>query len=57
MIAQHDILNRVSELVDSGTLRTTLKENFGTINAANLKAAHASIESGKAIGKSVLVGF
>ncbi|GLS20387.1 NADPH:quinone reductase [Labrys miyagiensis] len=57
MIAQHEILNRVSELVDQGVLRTTLKENFGTINAANLKAAHASVESGKAIGKSVLAGF
>jgi len=57
MIAQHDILNRVSELVDQGVLRTTLKENFGPINAANLRAAHASVESGKAIGKSVLAGF
>ncbi|WP_413987978.1 zinc-binding alcohol dehydrogenase family protein [Labrys okinawensis] len=57
MIAQHELLNRVSGLVDQGVLRTTLKENFGTINAANLKAAHASVESGKAVGKSVLAGF
>lgn len=57
MIAQHEILNRISELVDNGTLRTTFRESFGTINAANLRAAHASTESGKAHGKSVLAGF
>jgi hypothetical protein len=27
------------------------------INAANLRKAHALVESGKAIGKPVLVGF
>ncbi len=57
MIAQHEILNRVSELVDGGVLRTTLRESFGVINAANLRKAHASVESGKTIGKSVLAGF
>lgn len=51
------LLNEVSRLIDSGTLRTTLGENFGTINAANLKRAHALIESGRARGKVVLEGF
>jgi NADPH2:quinone reductase len=54
---QGRILNEVSRLVDAGTLRTTLAENFGTINAANLKRAHAMIESGRAKGKIVLEGF
>jgi zinc-binding alcohol dehydrogenase family protein len=57
MIEQHCILVRVAELVDAGVLRTTLTDNFGTINAANLRRAHALIESGKARGKIVLTGF
>jgi len=57
MQAQHDLLNRVSQLVDEGRVRTTLGEHFGAINAANLKRAHAFIESGVARGKVVLEGF
>ncbi|WP_404437852.1 zinc-binding alcohol dehydrogenase family protein [Stutzerimonas chloritidismutans] len=57
MIAQHQLLNRVAELIDSGVLKTTLGEHYGTINAANLRRAHAFIESGKAKGKIVLEGF
>jgi NADPH:quinone reductase len=54
---QHALLNRVGDLVDAGKIKTTLNENFGTINAENLKRAHALIESGKAKGKIVLAGF
>jgi len=57
MIQQHHILNRVSELVDQGVLKTTLGEHFGTINAENLRRAHAFIESNQAKGKIVLEGF
>lgn len=57
MIEQHRLLQRVSELVDQGVLRTTLGEHFGVINAANLRCAHALLESGKAKGKIVLEGF
>ncbi|MDO6820244.1 zinc-binding alcohol dehydrogenase family protein [Zobellia sp. 1_MG-2023] len=57
MIEQHNILNEVSELIDNGTVRTTLGENFGTINAENLRKAHAFLETGKAKGKIVLEGF
>ncbi|RYF82479.1 MAG: zinc-binding alcohol dehydrogenase family protein [Comamonadaceae bacterium] len=57
MIRQHELLERVAQLVDAGTLRTTLAETFGTINAANLRRAHALIESGRARGKVVLQGF
>lgn len=57
MIEQHRLLNRVAELIDAGTLRTTLKGVLGPINAATLKQAHAQLESGKAIGKLVLEGF
>lgn len=57
MIEQHRLLNRVAELIDSGVLKTTLGEHYGTINAENLRRAHAFIESGKAKGKIVLEGF
>ena len=57
MIEQHTLLNRVAELIDAGTLKTTFGEHFGTINAANLRRAHAFLESGKAKGKIVLEGF
>lgn len=57
MIEQHRLLKEVSALVDDGTLRTTFGEHFGTINAANLRRAHALLESGKAKGKIVLEGF
>jgi zinc-binding alcohol dehydrogenase family protein len=55
--AQHDILNRIAELVDAGTVRSTVSEHFGRINADNLKRAHALLESGRAQGKIVLAGF
>lgn len=57
MIGQHRLLNEVAALVDAGLIRTTLAEHFGPINAANLKRAHALIESGQARGKVVLEGW
>jgi len=57
MIAQHNLLNDVADLIDKGVLRTTLDQTFGTINAANLKRAHALLESGKSRGKIVLEGW
>jgi NADPH:quinone reductase len=54
---QGRLLNEVARLVDAGQIRTTIRQNLGVINAANLKRAHALIESGAAIGKIVLAGF
>lgn len=54
---QHKHLNRIAELVDKGEIRTTLTETMGPINAANLKKAHAMVESGRMKGKVVLTGF
>ena len=56
-IRQHELLNRVASLIDSGVLRTTLNETFGTINAANLRRAHELLETNRARGKIVLEGF
>ncbi|QFG29158.1 zinc-binding alcohol dehydrogenase family protein [Pseudomonas umsongensis] len=57
MINQHHLLNRVSALIDQSVLQTTVGEHFGAINAANMRRAHALVESGKARGKIVLEGF
>jgi zinc-binding alcohol dehydrogenase family protein len=57
MGAQHRLLEEVAKMVDEGLLRSTIGENFGQINATNLKRAHALVETGKARGKIVLAGF
>lgn len=57
MDAQHLLLNRVADLLDSGALTPTVNERFGAMSVANLRRAHELQESGAAIGKSVLDGF
>jgi zinc-binding alcohol dehydrogenase family protein len=57
MPAQHLILASMAELIDAGSISTTVSEHYGQINAANLMRAHATLESGKSRGKIVLSGF
>jgi NADPH2:quinone reductase len=38
-------------------LRTTLTETLRSINAANMRAAHAKSESGRTIGKVGISGW
>ena len=57
MEKQHDLLNRVSELIDAETLISTVRNNLGALSAETLKEAHIQQESGKVIGKNVLDGF
>jgi NADPH:quinone reductase-like Zn-dependent oxidoreductase len=57
MNEQSRLLNRVSDLVDQGYILTTVGKNLGNINARNLRAAHAELESGLSIGKIVLEGL
>src|SRR5678815_1086869 len=57
MQRQHEILEAAARLIDNGTLRTTLAESLGPINAANLRRAHQLLERGRTIGKLVLEGF
>ena len=54
MANQGQLLNEVAALIESGKLRTTLNETLSPINAENLRAAHAKVESGRTIGKLVL---
>jgi zinc-binding alcohol dehydrogenase family protein len=57
MIEQHRLLTRVAELIDAGKIRGTMRECLRPINAANLRAAHAKLESGTMIGKLVVAGW
>ena len=57
MAEQRALLDEVAALVDRGVIKTTVAEHFGAINAANLRRAHARLESHTARGKIVLEGF
>ena len=57
MIEQHNLLNHVADWLDAGKLKGTLKQTLSPINAANLRKAHAQLESGTTIGKIVLKGW
>lgn len=57
MDAQHRLLNAIADLVDQGAIRSTVQAKLGPICAANLRQAHALLESGKSVGKIVLEGF
>ncbi|HVL02285.1 MAG TPA: zinc-binding alcohol dehydrogenase family protein [Dongiaceae bacterium] len=57
ILAQHDILTQVADLIDAGELRSTHGKTLGKINAENLRHAHQLQESGHTIGKIVLENF
>ncbi len=57
MEEQHRILKQVAEWIDAGKLKQTMTEKLTPISAANLRAAHAKLESGKMVGKLVLEGW
>ncbi len=54
MNSQGKILEQVGQLVNEGKIKTTLKTKWNGLTPANLRLAHAWIESGQAIGKAVL---
>jgi NADPH2:quinone reductase len=57
MTEQHQLLNRVADWIDKGKVKSILRETLRPINSANLKEAHAKLESGTMIGKLVLAGW
>ena len=57
MDVQHELLNRAADLLDDGTLVSTVNRHGGTLSVPNLRSAHELQESGTAIGKTVLDGF
>ena len=54
---QHNILTRISEMLDNGTLLSTVTANLGSISVDTLSEAHRLQETGRVIGKNVLKGF
>jgi zinc-binding alcohol dehydrogenase family protein len=53
-LRHHRILGRVAALVEAGTVRSTMTEHLGRVDAVTLRRAHAVLESGRARGKLVL---
>ncbi|MGE6356612.1 zinc-binding alcohol dehydrogenase family protein [Flavobacterium sp. NPDC079362] len=51
MQEQHNILNKIADLLDNGTIKSTLNETLTGLTADNFKKAHKLLESGKTIGK------
>lgn len=54
MIEQHHILNKISALLDSKQIVSTVNHTFKSFTVENLKEAHKLLESGKTIGKIVI---
>lgn len=54
MVKQHELLEKVSALVEAGTVRTTLTSTLSPFTAEQLRAAHAQVESGRMLGKVVV---
>lgn len=54
---QHELLNRVSSLIDQKILTSTVTNNLGELSVETLKKAHILQESGRVIGKNVIAGF
>lgn len=52
---QHQILNHIADLLDDGTIKTTLTTTLKGLTVENLKKAHQMQESGKTIGKTVIL--
>ncbi|WP_028889076.1 zinc-binding alcohol dehydrogenase family protein [Tenacibaculum ovolyticum] len=55
MDRQHEILNNVANLLDNGTLKSTLSTIIEGFSVENLKKAHELQESSKSIGKTVIL--
>ncbi|MCJ7757905.1 MAG: zinc-binding alcohol dehydrogenase family protein, partial [Gillisia sp.] len=55
MERQHEILNHIADLLDNGTIRSTLTTTLDGFTVENLREAHRLQESGKSIGKTVLL--
>ena len=54
-VRQHEILDRVSALVQDGTLVPTEHDRVQGLSASTVSALHRESESGRSIGKTVLV--
>lgn len=55
--AQHQLLNRIAEMLDAKKLQCTLKQILGPITADNIRQAHEQLLSGKTMGKIALTAI
>jgi NADPH2:quinone reductase len=55
IVRQHEILNTLADLLDAGTIKSTLTTTLKGFTVENLKKAHEMQESGKTIGKTVIL--
>ena len=54
MQRQHEILNHIAQLIDEGTIQSTLTTTLNGFTVPNLKEAHRQLESATTIGKVVV---
>lgn len=54
MISQHEVLEKISRMLNDGVLKSTVTEVLHTVNAATLRKAHKMIETNHTIGKIVI---
>lgn len=54
MIEQHNVLERLAQMIDQGQIKTTLTKTLSPINLENIEQAHELIERAKMIGKLVI---
>ncbi|MDT0641795.1 zinc-binding alcohol dehydrogenase family protein [Zunongwangia sp. F363] len=54
MHEQHEILERLSSLLEEGVLESTINDTFQGLSAETFKKVHKLQESGKSIGKNVI---
>lgn len=57
MARQRDILCRIADLVEDGTIRSTMTRCLGPLSATNAAKAHAVLESRAMIGKLVMTAI
>lgn len=57
MDKQHELLDRVAEMIDDGTLISTVTQHLGKLGVDTLREAHIQQADGRVIGKNVLDGF
>lgn len=55
MIAQHKILNKIAKLVEENKIQSTINKKFDGLTSETLKEVHKLQESGKSVGKNVIL--
>lgn len=54
MVSQHNILNTLADLLDTGKIKSTVSKTLTPINAKNLREAHRLVETNHMLGKVVV---